>query len=190
MDVDRPVIAGIAQHADDPLRLAQRIGADKMRAFRKLFDGFYQLGDFVPGIGMPEHRQGEGRLGYEHVAGNGFKPDAGGIRRPLVVTRTDDAHAILLDGNLCRSQNVTRRVKADLDAIDVADGSELCRLGRSGKIVAIAYPHDVECLLRRHDMLVAGSGVVGMAMGDQGALHRADGIDMKIPRRGIETRWR
>lgn len=101
MDVDRSVIAGIAQHADDPLRLAQCIGADEMRAFRKLFDGFYQLGDFVPGIGMPEHRQGEGRLGYEHVAGNGFKPDAGGIRRPLVVTRTDDAHAILLDGNLC-----------------------------------------------------------------------------------------
>lgn len=85
---------------------------------------------------------------------------------------------------------MTRRVKADLDAIDVADGSELCRLGRSGKIVAIAYPHDVECLLRRHDMLVAGSGVVGMAMGDQGALHRTDGIDMEIPSRGIETRWR
>ncbi len=190
MDVDRPVIARIAQHADDPLRLAQRIGAHKMRAFRKLFDGLYELGDFVPGIGMPEHRQGKGRLGYEHVAGNGFKPDAGGIRRPLVVTRTDDAHAVLLDGNLCRAQHMACRVKADLDAIDLADCSELRGLRRSGKIVAIAYPHDIECLLCCHDMLVAGSGVVGMTMGDQGALHRADGIDMEIPRRGIETRWR
>src|SRR4051794_35811716 len=53
------------------------------------------------------------------------------------------------------------------------------RLRAAGKIVAIAQPHHVERFLRGENRAMAGPGVVGMAVGDNGALDRANRIDMK-----------
>jgi hypothetical protein len=74
VDVDRLVVAGLAQQAHDPLRLAERIGADKMGALGKLPHRFEQLGDLARWVRMmAEHRQAEGRFGDEDIAGHGSK---------------------------------------------------------------------------------------------------------------------
>ena len=52
-------------------------------------------------------------------------------------------------------------------------------LRRSGKILAVAQPHEVERLLRRQHRAVAGTRVVGMAVGDHGLVHRTGRIDKK-----------
>ncbi len=51
-----------------------------------------------------------------------------------------------------------------------------------GEIVAIAQPHHVERLLRGQHRAMAGPGVVGMAVGDHGALDRPHRIDVKAAR--------
>src|ERR1700751_4216555 len=53
------------------------------------------------------------------------------------------------------------------------------RLRAARKIVTIAQPHHVERLLRGENRAMARPGVVGMAVGDNGALDRANRIDMK-----------
>jgi len=66
---------------------------------------------------------------------------------------------------------------AEPDLLAIAD-----RLRGPGKILAIAQPHDVECFLRRQHRAVAGTGVVGMAMGNDGPLDRPHRVDMKAAR--------
>ena len=63
---------------------------------------------------------------------------------------------------------------AELYRFAIGDG-----LGAAGKIVAVAQPHHVERLLSGQHRAMAGPGVVGMAMGDHGALDRPHRIDMK-----------
>ena len=69
--------------------------------------------------------------------------------------------------------NLTRDV-AEPDLLAIAD-----RLRRAGEILAIAQPHHVQRFLRRQHRAVAGAGMVGMAVGDHGALDRADRIDVE-----------
>ena len=63
---------------------------------------------------------------------------------------------------------------AEFDLFAIAD-----RLGATGKIVAVTQPHHVERLLRGQHRAMAGPGVVGMAVGNHGALHRPYRIDME-----------
>ena len=70
VDVDRLLPARLAQQADDPLGLAERIGADQVGALGELLDRAQQPGDLVACVGVPEHRQAEGGLGDEDVAGD------------------------------------------------------------------------------------------------------------------------
>src|ERR1700743_2311793 len=51
--------------------------------------------------------------------------------------------------------------------------------GGPGEIVAIAQPHHVERFLRRQHRAMAGSGMIGMAVGDDRALDRPYRIDME-----------
>ena len=60
------------------------------------------------------------------------------------------------------------------DAFAVAD-----RLGRAGKVLAVAQPHQIERFLRRQHRAVAGAGMIGMGMRDQRPLNRPRRIDMK-----------
>ena len=55
-------------------------------------------------------------------------------------------------------------------------------LRAAGEVVAIAQPHHVERLLGGQHRAMAGPGVVGMAVGDHGALDRPHRIDMEAAR--------
>ena len=103
MQVDGPVVARLPQQGDDPLRLAQRIGADDMGAFREKGEALQQPGDLVRGVRMAEDRQGEGGLGDEDVAGHRFEARAGRVVAALVVARDDDAAAAPFQHDLRRA---------------------------------------------------------------------------------------
>ena len=79
VQIDRLVVAGLADERDDALRLAERIGADEMRPLGKQRDRMQQLGDLAVGIAVAEHRQSERRLGDEHVASDQLERRAGRI---------------------------------------------------------------------------------------------------------------
>src|ERR1700730_18136645 len=77
---------------------------------------------------------------------------------------------------------MARRVKfypdvAELQFLAIAD-----RLRAAGKVVAVAQPHHVEGFLRGQHRAMAWAGMVGMAVGDHGALDRPDRIDMESHR--------
>ena len=185
--VDRPVVSCIADQPDDTLRLAERVGADQMRACRELLDRCQQLADFMPVGGMPENRKPECRFGDEHIALDGLECLAGGIGLPLVVAGGDNACPALLDRDLRRTEDVAGRVECHRHAVDGLGLAKLCRLGRACEIGAMAQRHDVERLPRRQHRRVAGAGVVRMTMRDQGARDRPHRIDEEIAGRAIET---
>ena len=179
MQIDRCVIAGLAQQLDHALRLAERIGADQMRALGKQCDGGQQLLHLVGGIAMAKHRQAEGGFSDEDVAGHELERRAGRVGRILVVAGGDDAGVLAGHSDLRRAQHMTGRVKlhtdvAEPDLLAIAD-----RLRRSGKVLAIAQPHHVQRFLRRQHRAMAGAGMVGMAVGDHGPLDRADRVDVE-----------
>jgi hypothetical protein len=59
-------------------------------------------------------------------------------------------------------------------------------LGRTGMIRAIADRHDVERLGRCQHMAMAGTGMIGMAMGDQRPVDAANRIDEEIAGRAVK----
>ena len=136
---------------------------------------------------MAEHRQAEGCLGDEDVAGHNLEVGAGRIALALVVARDDDRAAGEAEANLRRAETMPRRVETHLsvtyrDRVACAD-----RLGGAAKRLAVAHRHDAQRLWRREHAAVAGAGVVGMAMSDEGAGDRAHGIDKEIARRKIKS---
>jgi hypothetical protein len=167
------------QQRDDPLRLSERISADQMRALRKQSDRIQQFPDFAVRVAMTEDRQAEGRFRDENIAGHDLERRAGRVGRVLVVAGCDDTGSPVRHHDLGRTQHMPRRMEGhghipepDLLAI----GNRLCR---TGEIIAIAQPHDVERFLRRQNCAVSGAGVIGMAMRNQRALHSPYWIDMK-----------
>ena len=132
MQIDRRVVAGLAQQRDHALRLAERIGADEMRALGKQRDRMQQFGDLAVGIAVAEHRQRERRLGDEHVARHEFERRAGRIGDVLVIAGSDDAQAVRLDRDLRRAEHVAGRMErdrraAELHALAVARSPASCR---------------------------------------------------------------
>ena len=121
VEMDRPVVAFLAQQRHDPLRLAERIGADDMGALGKQGDGIEELPHLRPRVRMAEDRQAEGRLGDEHVAGHDLVGQAGRVLGALVVARHHDAGAAGLDGDLSRAQHVAGGREAHAHVAD-ADG--------------------------------------------------------------------
>ena len=56
------------------------------------------------------------------------------------------------------------------------------RLPAAARLVAQAQRHDLESLARGDHRAVAGPGMVGMAVGDHGAIDRPQGIDEESAR--------
>ena len=109
-----------------------------MSALGKERDGIEKLANLVPGVRVPEHRQTEGRLGDEHVAGDHLIGQAGRIAGALVVARDDHAGPARLDDDLGRSQHMAggRETHGHVPDPDIlAQGR--C-LPRPGKILAVA----------------------------------------------------
>jgi hypothetical protein len=187
VQIDRRVVAGFAKQRDHALRLAERIGADQMRPLRKQRDRGQELPDLVAGGTVTKHRQPEGGLGDEDIAGHHFERRAGGVRRVLVVAGGDDAGVLAGHRDLRRAQHMAGGVKFEGDITEfyrfaIGDG-----LGAAGKMVAVAQPHHVERFLRGQHRAMAGPGVVGMAVGDHGALDRPHRIDMKAAGLAAQT---
>ncbi len=118
VQIDRRVVAGLAQQRDHALRLAERIGADQMRALRKQRDRRQQLLHLVRRIAMAEHRQAERRLGDEDVAGHHLERRAGRIGRVLVVAGGDDAGILAGHRDLRRAQHMAGGMEFDLDVAE------------------------------------------------------------------------
>lgn len=77
-------------------------------------------------------------------------------------------------------------VEADADTIDIKHFAEVCRLFFAAEILAVADAHDVERLAGGENLAMAGTGMIGMAVGDQRPLDGAHRIDMEIAGRAIE----
>ena len=72
--------------------------------------------------------------------------------------------------------------QADIDAIDAGRFAIGHGLGVAGEVLAIAFGHDGQGLGRGQDRAVAGAGVVGVAVGDDGAVHRPGRVDVEVAR--------
>ena len=179
MEVDRRAVAGFAEKRDHALRLAERIGADEMRPLREQRHRAKQFCDLLVRVAVAEHRQGEGCFRDKDVARHEFERRTSRIRHLLVIAGGDHAQTAGFDRDLRRAEHVAGGVKrhsraAEIDAFAVAD-----RLARTGKILAVAQPHEIEGFLRRQHGAVAGAGMVGMRVRDQRPLDRPRRIDMK-----------
>src|SRR5216683_1638192 len=153
-----------------------------MRPLRKQRHRGQQFLDFVRRMAVTEHRKAEGGLGDEDIARNQFERRAGGVGRVLVVAGGDDAGVLAGDRDLRRAQYMACGVKFDGDVAEsyrfaIGDG-----LRSAGEIIAVAQPHHVEGLLRGQHRAMARPGMVGMAVGDHGALDRPYRIDVEAPR--------
>ncbi len=186
MDVDGPVPAGLAQQADHPLGLAERIGPDDVAALGELGDRLQQGGDLLAIGREAEDREAEGRLGDEHIARDRLESRTGRVAPPLVVARDHHGQAAMAHHRLGRAQHVTGRRQADLDPVAGQAFAIGDRLGRAAVVLAIAGGHDLKRLGGGDHHPVAGPGMVGMAMGDHRALHRPHRVDEEIAGRAVK----
>ncbi len=182
VEVDRRVVAAVAQEADQALGLAEGIGADEVGAVGEAGERGAEAGDLAGRVGVVEHRQAEGGLGDEEIAGDRLEACTGRVGGALVVAGDDGAAAGGLDGDLGRAEDVAGGVEADAGGAEVDGRAEGGFLGGAGEIGAVADRHDLEGLAGGEDGAVAGAGVVGMGMGDQGSGDRADRVDMGLRR--------
>jgi hypothetical protein len=161
-----------------------------MGALGKERDRVQQLGDLLVGIAVAENRQRKGRFGDEHVAGDQFERRTRRVGNVLVVAGGDDAQAVRLDRDLRRTKHMAGGVERDLCAAEAHALAVADRLGRTGKIFAVAQPHEIERLLRRQHRAMAGAGMVGMAMRDQRPLDRTGRVDVEVAELAAHARGR
>ena len=103
-----------------------------MRALGKQRDRSQQLSDLVGRVAVAEHRQAEGGLGDEDVAGHQLERRAGRVGRVLVVAGGDDAGALAGNRDLRRAQHMAGGMKLDGDVAEpqllaIGDGLRACR---------------------------------------------------------------
>ena len=177
VQVDRRVPAGLAQQGDHPLALSERVAADDVGPIWKQLAAGQQLADFGRGRRVVEHRQRERRLGNEHVAGNRHERVAGGIGRAFVVAADHGAAAPIFHRHLGAAQHMPGGLQPDPDLADgyrLAPGQGLLADRGTG---AKPGAHHRQRVRVRECCLVAGAGMVGMAMRDHRPVHGAHGID-------------
>ncbi len=175
-----------AQFGQYALRLAQRIAVQDGRfaAFGAFAAPGRNIGRDLGGVGPAIHRQAEGRLGDEGVAGHHFERLAGGIGLALVVAGGDPDLAIHLDAHLRRPQHVSGRMQRH------ACTPQLKRFTirmRVIDLVAQAPLQDGQALARAVVLAHAAAGVVAVTMRNHRARHRPPRVDMEIALRAIEA---
>ena len=134
-----------------------------------------------------EHRQGEGRLGDEDVAGHRLEGRAGRIGPALEVARDDDALALVCQHCLRRAQDVAGRRELHIDVADPHAFAIFQRLLVGVGHVLEAGAHDRQRFGRGQRRTMAGPGMVAMAMGDHGARHRDGRVDIEVAGLAIEA---
>ncbi|MDT4871374.1 hypothetical protein FQZ97_1064990 [compost metagenome] len=111
----------------------------------------------------------------------------GALGEAFVVAGDHNALPAPLDQHLRRSQNVPGRIKCDRHVIDLQRHAEIERLEAPGAILAIAHLHDGDRIGRRQNRAVPAARVVGMAMGDDGAVARRRRIDIGVDRPDMQV---
>ena len=170
---DRPVVAGGAQQRDQPLGLAEAVGADEMRALGKRRERGEQPADLARVGLVAEHRQPEGGLGDEEVAAHELEGRRGRIGAALVVAGDHGAAAPMLDHHLGAAEDVAGRHQPHRHAAHADRLAVAQLLEAAGRLRPEPRPHDGDGLRRRQHRAVAGPRMIGMAVGDDGALDRA-----------------
>ena len=135
---------------------------------------------------MAEHRQAEGGLGDEDVAGDRLERRAGGVAPALVIPRDHHGQAARPDHDLGRAQHVAGGNEGDLhrvahDPLAIGGG-----LGRSGEALAVALRHDRQGLGRGQHRAVARARMIRVSVGDHRPGDRRDRVDPDN-RRGRST---
>ena len=158
-----------------------------MGALREQLARGEQLVDLEMGRRMPEHRQAEGRLGDEEIAGHDLERRAGRIGLALVVAGDDDGALRKSETDLCRAEHVTGGVEADLGVAERHTFAWPDRLRAAAEVVAVTHRHDTERVRGGQYGAVTGAGMVGMPVRDERAGHRPRRVDKEIARRTIKS---
>ena len=133
----------------------------------------------------PENRQSKRRLGDERVTADWLERRTGGVGRELVIARNHPDLAILFDANLRRSEDMTGGMKRHMNAIYLYRAAVVDRFNGRTRIEASAQKPFAGP--RGQVFLRAGTQVVGMRVGDDGAAYRIPRVDIKIASWAVET---
>jgi len=120
VQVDRLVVAGLAQQRDQPLAFAQRIDADKVAALGEEAQRMQQPADLALVGRMAKHRQAERRLGDEDIALLGLEQGASRVSPALVIARDDDPAAAIFEHHLGAAQHMAGRGERHSTPLTVA----------------------------------------------------------------------
>ena len=126
---------------------------------------------------MAEYGKTESRLGNEDVAAGQFEAGAGRVGAALIVARDDGAGSAVLEEDLRAAENMPRRQERDADIVAVDRLAIGGRLAAGGEVLAIADRHDFQRFLGGENGGMAGPRVIGVAMGDDGAVDGAGRVD-------------
>ena len=190
VNVDGPLVTCGPQQSHQALRLAERISAEDVGPLGEQLQRGQQLADFIRRIRVPEDRQAECRLRDEGVAADRLEGHTGRVPRTFVVAGKNERETTRFDLDLCRAQNMTRGVKLHPDVADRRPTAERRRLALTREIVSVAHRHDVERMGGRHDGAVAGTGVIGMSVRDQGPRYWPHRVNIEIATRAIKPKRR
>ena len=184
---DRLVVAGGAQQGDQPLRLAEAVGADEMAALRKGGQRGEQAADLARVRFVAEHRQPERRLRHEQVAGHQLERRRGRIGAALVVAGDYRATALVLDHHLGAAEDMAGRRQPHAHATQVDRLTVAQRLEAAGRLGAESGLHDGDGLRSCQHRAMSGPRMVGVAVGDDGALDGSCRIDVEAGRRAAQS---
>ncbi len=177
VQVDRPVPAGLAQQRDQPLALAQRVAADDVGALREQRHAVQQPADLARAGGW--RNTGSPKVASvtntsQAIGSNGGRWD----RARACSRRHHGAAAAPLHRHLRAAQHVAGRLQPHADLADrSASRRRPAPAACAGPALPHAHVHDRQRLGAGQHRAVAGPGMVGMGVGDDGALHRAHRID-------------
>ncbi len=188
VDADGP--DGRIEQAEDALGLAQRVGEQDSRSARggvgapPVVDVAGDLRTVRPAV----DGQGEGRLAEKGVARDGLEGLGRGIllsmRIDLVIARDAPCSQVgcarlgVLDADLSGSQDVPRGVECDA-GLALGDGfAEMERGGVDGG--ADADFEQVTGRGAREVVVASGAGVIGVGVGDDGALDGAPRVYVEV----------
>ena len=175
---------------EQALRLAQAVGHQQAGAAGRGVD-------LPPGVDFGQHlglrapavdRQAEGGFGDETVAALRLERAAGGVALAAagaeVVARSHPDLAAMFDAHLRRTEHMPCRVQADAHPLPVQ------RLAPGQGLQAdIAEPHAQQsgAFGAAQVVSVPGPRMVGMGMGDDGAINRAPRVDVEVADGAVQT---
>ena len=186
MKENRRVMSGLADQPDHPLRLAKRIGADDMAAFRLCLYRGQKTRNLLSRVRMLEDRQPEGCLGDEQIAGNKLEILGRTVGMCLVIAGDNGDSAPIGQPDLRAAKDMAGRKQGDGYRSVGQRCSEIEFLEGAGAMRPVTLLHDGDCLRRRQHMIMPRTGMVGMAMRDDGALYRTSRVDIGVDRLYIE----